>query len=94
MLISLVPGDYLYSRHGAIAKDVNSRLTSSKEESTPYKVKIDISDLNIRKGPGTVYDKTGRVTGKGVFTIIDERSGWGKLKSGVGWISLKYVTKI
>jgi hypothetical protein len=84
------PGDYLYSRHGAIAKSVNSRLGKV----TPYKVKIDISNLNIRKGPGTVYDKTGKVTGKGIFTITEERSGWGKLKSGAGWVSLKYVTKI
>ena len=87
------PGEYLYSRHGAIAKSVNSRLAGVCG-STPYKVKIDIPDLNIRKGPGVCYDKTGKVTGKGVFTIVEERSGWGKLKSGSGWISLKYVTKI
>ena len=28
-------------------------------------------------------------TGVGVFTIIDVKSGWGKLKSGEGWIFLK-----
>ena len=87
------PGDYLYSRHGSIAKSVNARLANPGQV-TPYKVKINISDLNIRKGPGTNYDKTGKVTGKGVFTIVDEKSGWGKLKSGTGWVSLKYVTKI
>lgn len=82
------PGEYLYSRHGQIAKEVN-RLLSSE-----YKVRIVIKDLNIRKGPGIEYPKTGAVTGPGVFTIIQEKNGWGKLKSGAGWISLKYTTKI
>ena len=83
------PGDYLYKRHGQIASEVNAKLTG-----VPYKVKVDIKDLNIRKGPGTNYCKTGKYTGKGVFTIVKEQNGWGKLKSGTGWISLKYTTKI
>lgn len=83
------PGDYLYKRHGQIASEVNAKLTG-----VPYKVKVDIKDLNIRKGPGTTYGKTGKYTGKGVFTIVKEKNGWGKLKSGTGWISLKYTTKL
>lgn len=83
------PGDYLYKRHGQIASEVNRKLTG-----VPYKVKVDITDLNIRKGPGTSYGKTGKYTGKGVFTIVKEKNGWGKLKSGTGWISLKYTTKL
>ena len=93
------PGDYLYERHGDIAEKVNSKLgaTSTIE---PYKVKITISDLNIRIGPGTNYAKTGKFTGKGVFTITEVRAGkgsttgWGRLKSGAGWISLDYATKV
>ena len=67
---------------------------------TSYLVKIAVSDLNIRKGPGTNYSKTGKYTGKGVFTIIAEKSGqgstkgWGKLKSGAGWISLDYTVRV
>lgn len=64
-----------------------------------YRVRVSVSDLNIRKGPGTNYAKTGKYTGKGVFTIVAESSGkgaskWGKLKSGAGWISLDYAKKI
>ena len=65
-----------------------------------FKVQISISDLNIRKGPGTNYATTGRFTGKGVFTIVETKQGtgsakgWGKLKSGAGWISLDYATRI
>lgn len=93
------PGDYLYSRHGQIAKEVNTQL-ASKTSAVPYKVRVDIKTLNVRTGPGTNYSKTGKYTGKGVFTIVKESKGkgstrgWGKLKSGSGWISLDYTTKI
>lgn len=71
---------------------------------TPFKVKVDITDLNIRKGPGTDYAKTGKHTGVGVFTIVDvvngvgSDSGWGLLKSYQekrdGWISLDFARRI
>ena len=87
-------------------------LTTGKEyvqfiESLPaassYMVKVGIPDLNIRKGPGTDYARTGKFTGAGVFTIVDEADGvgarkWGLLKSYQkkrdGWISLDYVTRV
>ena len=60
----------------------------------PFMVKVSIPDLNIRKGAGTNTAKTGICTGVGVFTILEVKSGkgsdagWGRLKSGAGWISL------
>ncbi len=66
----------------------------------PYQVRVKIADLNIRKGPSTDHAKTGKYTGIGTFTIVEEQSGqgstagWGKLKSGAGWISLDYCTKV
>lgn len=74
-----------------------SKVTNS---TSSFKVQISISDLNIRKGPGTNYATTGKFTGKGVFTIVETKQGtgstkgWGKLKSGAGWIALDYTTKI
>lgn len=75
--------------------------TSKATNSTSsFKVQISISDLNIRKGPGTNYAATGRFTGKGVFIIVETKQGtgsakgWGKLKSGAGWIALDYATRI
>lgn len=71
-----------------------------KETFKPFQVKVDISNLNIRTGAGTEYAKTGFYTGEGVFTIVEVKegkgseSGWGKLKSGAGWISLDYAKKI
>lgn len=112
------PGEYLYSRHGEIAAEVNRRLqgasngggvvvtppaaekpTGGTTEATvtPYLVRVKISNLNIRKGPGTNYGSTGFIK-PGVYTIVAESTGtgatkWGKLKSGAGWISLDYATK-
>ena len=66
----------------------------------PFRVKVSISDLNIRRGPGTDYAKIGKYTGKGVFTIVEvtpgkgSTDGWGRLKSGAGWISLDYCQRL
>ena len=74
--------------------------TGMTNDDCPFKAKVSISNLNIRKGAGTNYAKTGKYTGKGVFTITQVKSGtgsdagWGKLKSGAGWISLDYCTLV
>lgn len=58
-----------------------------------FKVKVDIEDLYIRKGPGTGYGKKGFIK-PGVYTIVETQSRWGKLKSGAGWIYLPYTKRI
>ncbi len=63
----------------------------------PYMVRVKIPDLNIRKGPGTDYARVKYIP-VGVYTIVEEAEGkgasrWGRLKSGIGWISLDYVEK-
>ena len=55
---------------------------------TPFLVKVIISDLNIRSAP-SMSGKVKGQTGKGTFTIVEVRDGWGKLKSGAGWIYLE-----
>ena len=76
-----------------------SKTSELEQKKVSYRVRVGIKNLNIRKGPGTNYDKTGKYTGIGVFTIVAEADGegatkWGKLKSGAGWISLDYGKKI
>lgn len=100
------PGNWLYSRLGKLATEVTRQLGGSektdgdKKKETSFLVKVSIDDLNIRKGPGTNYARTGRYTGKGTFTIVETKSGqgskagWGKLKSGIGWVSLDYAKRI
>ena len=61
---------------------------------TSYIVKITAGSLNVRSGPGTNYSITSVVNKNEKYTIVEEKSGWGKLKSGVGWISLAYTQKV
>ena len=58
-----------------------------------YTIRINCDALNIRSGPGTKYKVVGVIKDQGIYTIVQEENGWGKLKSGAGWISLKYTRK-
>lgn len=92
------PGYSVFDNNGVNIYTPNTSTKAAPD--VPFTVKVSISDLNIRKGPGTDYAKTGTFTGKGVFTIMEVKSGqgstagWGRLKSGAGWISLDYAAKI
>ena len=59
-----------------------------------YKVKITASTLNVRAGAGTKHKINTTVKKNEVYTIVAESNGWGKLKSGAGWISLAYTQKV
>lgn len=64
-----------------------------------YLVRITATDLRIRKGPGTDTAIVQNAIKPGVYTIVSETTGegatkWGKLKSGVGWVSLDYCKKL
>lgn len=74
-------------------------IYESKAADVPFMVRVDIDDLNIRTGPGTNYERT-RYIPKGTYTIVDVKdgkgstAGWGRLKSGAGWISLDFAVKL
>lgn len=78
----------------------DATVSTAPADSCPFLVRVSINDLNIRKGAGTNYARTGKYTGKGVFTIVEVKSGtgsakgWGRLKSGAGWIALDYAARI
>ena len=61
--------------------------------SSIYTVKVTANCLNIRRGPGTNYGISSQIRDKGVYTIIETRGNWGRLKSGRGWICLDYTKK-
>ncbi len=58
-----------------------------------YQVRVTASELNIRQGPSKDHAKVGCITDQGVYTIVAEQAGWGKLKSGAGWICLAYTER-
>ena len=74
-------------------------IYESKAAGVPFLARVDIDDLNIRTGPGTNYERT-RYIPKGTYTIVEVKdgkgstAGWGRLKSGAGWISLDFAVKL
>lgn len=64
------------------------------KDTLPRKVKVTSSGLNVRSGPGTEHKINMTIRDQGVYTIVEEKAGWGRLKSGAGWISLYYTKSI
>ena len=80
----------------AIVEGITGQVVQEKPVETPsttsYTVKITADVLNVRAGAGTNYKVNTQVRKGEVYTIVGESNGWGKLKSGAGWISLKYTS--
>lgn len=60
----------------------------AQTNSVPYTVNIP-AETDVYSAPAVTQIKK-----KGVYTIVEEKNGYGKLKSGVGWIKLSDVKKI
>lgn len=76
----------------------DTTASTSTAGKVPYLARIAASTLNVRKGAGTNYPITTTVNRGEIYTIVGEytkgSTKWGKLKSGAGWISLKYTEKV
>lgn len=59
----------------------------------PYKIQT-IRRMNIRKGPGLKEKIVAQAEGRANFTISEEKDGWGKISSNLGWIQLNYIKKL
>lgn len=59
-----------------------------------FKVRVNAKELNYRAGAGTQYKINGTVKRGEVYTIVETSGSWGKLKSGAGWLNLKYCDRI
>ena len=74
--------------------DADDLKELAKETMKPYTAKITANVLNVRAGAGTNYNVTTTVKKGEIYTIVEEKNGWGRLKSGAGWISLKYIKEV
>ena len=85
-----------------IAEGIANKATSAQPvQPTPqptdsFKVKVICDDLNIRKEPSAKATIVGQVNSGEVFTIVETKGVWGKLKSNLGWINIssKYCKKL
>ena len=69
-------------------------VETSNSSVVNYRVRILADSLNVRQQPNASATITTSVAKGGVFTIVEEKDGWGKLKSGAGWINLSYTEKL
>lgn len=81
-----------------IAGPLTQAKIASEIKLTPnfkrYVVRVNASALNVRDLPSKKAKVNTVVYGGDAFTIIEEKDGWGKLKSGAGWISLDFCSKV
>lgn len=58
-----------------------------------YNVKV-LTALNVRSTPSTSGKVNTVIRDNGIYGIVAEQNGWGKLQSGAGWIALKYTKRV
>ena len=74
-----------------IKKEKKSRKVK-EEIKTENKVKVDIENLNVRKGPGMEFGKIGFCK-PGIYEVLKEENGYGKIGADQ-WIALKFTKKL
>lgn len=80
----------------AIVKGITGQ--TAQAVNTGYRVRVTASTLNVRKDHSASSTVTTTVKRGDIYTIVDEYNNggtmWGKLKSGIGWIALKYTERV
>lgn len=91
-------GQGYYDKYaGKSDKPASSGMTNTD---CPFLVRITVKDLRIRKGNGTDTAWTGKYVLPGTYTIVEVKAGkgsaagWGRLKSGAGWIALSFCKRV
>ena len=69
-------------------------MIKAEMRSEAFLVRVVASELNYRSGAGVNYLVKGTVKKGEVYTIVETSGDWGKLKSGAGWINLRYTEKL
>ena len=82
---------------GASGSQAGGNSSKGEASNGSYFVTTTCDVLNIRSGAGTEHPVVGAIREKAgkkkQYTIVEEKNGWGRLKSGAGWISLSYTKK-
>ena len=94
-------GEGYYKKYTGTAVNPEKPVSNGmSNEDCPFLVRVTAKDLRIRKGAGTDTDWTGKYVSPGVYTIVEVKTGkgsdagWGRLKSGAGWIALSHAVRV
>lgn len=75
----------------AIVKGITGKAVTTFKS---YVIQVTADVLNVRKEASASSAKVTSIKKGEKYTIVAEKNGWGKLKSGVGWIKLSYTKKV
>lgn len=84
---------------GITGQAVSAATTPQTATSTAgYRVRVTASTLNVRADHSAASKVVTTVRKGEVYTIVDQYNNggtiWGKLKSGAGWIALRYTERV
>lgn len=94
----LIEGKFGYTWNWFL-EGLKDKPAATESKKVNYVVKViykGSEGLNVRQEPNTKSKVMCVIKYGEAYTIVEEKNGWGKLKSGVGWISLNsaYVQKV
>lgn len=79
---------------GILNKIVETSNKTNTSNNVNYIVEVTADVLHVRKEPTTNSSIVTNVKKPYRYTIVEERNGWGRLKSNVGWIKLSYTKRV
>lgn len=79
---------------GILNRGIQANNTTNTSNNVNYIVEITADVLHVRKEPTTNSSIVTSVKKHYKYTIVEERNGWGRLKSNVGWIKLSYTKRV
>lgn len=91
--------EHIWNKFGLTMDKFRHDIYNKMYES--YLIKVSAIDLNMRTGPDIIYPRIGYIP-KGVYTIVEVKGKWGRLKSRQkyngkmvdAWIHLGYTTRL
>ena len=82
------------NKAGDYVSPYDAKGISATAKRVSFTVQTTRTNVPIRSGAGDKYEITGRIVSKGVYTITEVKNGYGKLKSGAGWIDMTYTKRV
>lgn len=92
-------GYKVFDADGKVVYTPTSQTDTATSKDVPFLVRVKISNLNIRTGASTDHPRV-QFCPPGTYTIVETRSGvgsssgWGRLKSNLGWLALDFVERV
>ena len=80
--------------HGWVAAIDVTPINATPAPFAEYRVRVQ-GGTTVRTGAGASFPTAQTIpAGGGVYTIVEESNGFGRLKSGAGWLSLASTTRV